>query len=104
MRDRLNSEICSVYLRALADPDRLRIIQALAEGPQPVGEISRRLRVPMANFSHHLKHLRNAGLVSTRKKGRFVYYAVSKKVLDRNAKLPLNVLDFGCCRVELGSK
>ena len=102
MRDRLNSGKCSKYLKALADPERLKIVQCLQAGPRPVGEITRDLGSVVANVSHHLKLLREAGVVTSEKRGRFVIYKLSPEILGHDAKSPLNVLDFGCCRIELG--
>jgi DNA-binding transcriptional ArsR family regulator len=104
MRDRLNSQRCSVYLRAVADPERLRIIQCLQEGPRQVGELCKRLNSPLANVSHHLKQLRIAGLVAGRKEGRCVIYALTNRLLKPQTGSSLDVLDFGCCRLELGQQ
>lgn len=104
MRDQLNSHRCSKFLRALADPERLRIIQCIQPGPLAVGEISTRLNSPLANVSHHLKQLRIAGLVVGRKHGRSVHYELAGRVAPRQRGNGLNVLDFGCCRLELGQK
>lgn len=108
MKDRLNSAECSKYLRGLADPDRLKIVQLLQAGERSVSEICRALDdAALANVSHHLKQLRIAGLVESRKEGRFVLYALAPEFLKRaprSASGSLNVLDFGCCRIELGKK
>jgi ArsR family transcriptional regulator len=104
MRDQLKSSECSKYLKALADAERLKLIQCLQSGPKPVGELTRALNKPMANVSHHLGLLRSAGILTSRKKGRFVIYGLAPKFLRQASKSPLNVLDFGCCRLELGEK
>lgn len=104
MRDKLNSSECSKYLRALADPERLKIVQCLQSGPKTVGQICRKLDAQVGNVSHHLKQLRIAGVASSAKKGRFVVYSLSPQLLASDAKHPLNVLEFGCCRIELGAK
>jgi DNA-binding transcriptional ArsR family regulator len=103
VRDRLKSQECSKYLKAVADPDRLKIIQCLQSGPKSVGEISRTLDSAIANISHHLGPLKSAGVVTSRKQGRFVVYALAPEILRQGSRSPLNVLDFGCCRLELGS-
>ena len=103
MRDPLESDICSKYLRAVADPERLRIVQCLRTGAKSVGEIARHLNAPIVNASHHLKHLRRAGLVSTERQGRFVFYTLAPRFAPAGTGGgTLNVLDFGCCRIELG--
>jgi ArsR family transcriptional regulator len=107
MRDQLNSGRCSKFLKALADPDRLRIVQCLQSGPLPVGEISERLGAPLANISHHLKQLRTVGLVTGQKRGRHVIYALAPRVLSQQGGRgggSRDVLELGCCRLELGQK
>lgn len=69
MRDVLKSTKCARYLRALAEPDRLRIIQCLRQGPLHVSAIAAALRRPLVNVSHRLGILRRAGLVRARGQG-----------------------------------
>lgn len=104
MQDKLNSAECSKYLKALADPERLKIVQSLQAGPRSVGQICRQLDAPVGNVSHHLKQLRIAGVVQSQKKGRFVEYSLDPGLASKTGKKPLNVLEFGCCRIELGKK
>jgi len=104
MRDKFDSANCSKYLKALADPERLKIVQCLQDGPKPVGEISRQLELPIAGVSHHLKQLRHAGLVRNQKQGRFVIYELEPAIIADRGVGGLKVLDFRCCRVELGKK
>lgn len=104
MRDQLKSRQCSKFLKALSDPERLRIVQCLQSGALTVGEIAQQVGSPIANVSHHLKQLRIAGLIAGKKKGRWVIYSLAGKVFNPQSSSPLNVLDFGCCRLELGQK
>ncbi len=53
-------------LVALAEPNRLRIIELLRDGPRPVGEIGDRLRLRQPQTSKHLRVLKEAGLVDVR--------------------------------------
>lgn len=48
---------------ALAEPNRLRIVELLRSGPRPVGEISERLALRQPQVSKHLQYLKGAGLV-----------------------------------------
>ncbi|MBT2724312.1 helix-turn-helix transcriptional regulator [Bacillus sp. ISL-46] len=50
-------------LNALAEPNRLHIVELLREGPLTVGEISNRLGLNQPQTSKHLRVLSNAGLV-----------------------------------------
>jgi ArsR family transcriptional regulator len=104
MQDRLRSTECSRYLKALGDPDRLKIVQCLQAGPKSVGELTKELRNRIANVSHHLGLLRQAGVVTSNKRGRFVIYELAADIRRHEGKSALDVLDFGCCRIELGSR
>jgi DNA-binding transcriptional ArsR family regulator len=50
-------------LRALAEPNRLQIVELLHDGPRPVGDIADRLRLHQPQVSKHLRVLTDAGLV-----------------------------------------
>ena len=52
-------------LAALAEPNRLRIVDFLRSGPRPVGEIGVRLRLRQPRVSKHLRVLKQAGLVES---------------------------------------
>jgi DNA-binding transcriptional ArsR family regulator len=56
-------------LTALADPTRRAIVEALGDGPLPVGRLAERLPVTRPAVSQHLKVLREAGLVAERAEG-----------------------------------
>ncbi len=61
---------------ALADPTRRRVLERLASGPKPVGEIAEGLPVSRPAVSQHLKVLKEAGLVSDRADGARRIYAI----------------------------
>lgn len=66
-------------LAALAQPTRLKIIEAIASGDSegtPAGVIARRVECPPSTLSFHLKELAQAGLIEARPRGRFILYAV----------------------------
>jgi len=50
-------------LSALAEPNRMRIVELLRDGPRPVGEIAGRLRLRQPQVSKHLRVLSEAGFV-----------------------------------------
>lgn len=58
------------FHRALADVNRLRIVQRLAEGEATVTELIGHVGLSQPLVSHHLKRLRAAGLVESRRVGR----------------------------------
>ncbi len=64
-------------LKAMGNPFRLRILQALHDGELSVTEILARVGGSQANVSKHLNVLRGADLVSRRQEGVSVYYRIS---------------------------
>jgi DNA-binding transcriptional ArsR family regulator len=63
-------------LQALADPVRLAIVRQLASSPDSVCacDFTECCSVSQPTVSHHLKVLREAGVVSTQRRGTFIYY------------------------------
>ncbi len=55
--------------RAISDPTRREILGILRTGPRTVGEIAANFHVSRPAISKHLRHLRSAGLVVSRKEG-----------------------------------
>ncbi|HLN28905.1 MAG TPA: metalloregulator ArsR/SmtB family transcription factor [Gemmataceae bacterium] len=103
MRDRLQSAKCAQYLKALSEPDRLKIVQCLQTGPKNVSELAELLGEKLANVSHHLGILRHAGLVLKQKQGKYVVYDLHPDVyLNPERGVDAGVLNLGCCRLDLG--
>ena len=61
-------------LAALADPIRLRIVAALADGQRCVCELQARVPIAANLLSYHLRVLREAGLLAAERRGRWVDY------------------------------
>lgn len=66
---------------ALADPTRRQVLERLAAGPRPVGEIAQGMAVSRPAVSQHLKVLKEAGLVSDRQDGARRIYAIDPRGL-----------------------
>jgi ArsR family transcriptional regulator, arsenate/arsenite/antimonite-responsive transcriptional repressor len=66
----------AALFHALSDPRRLRILEMLRAGEQCVCDLQSELDCGQSLLSFHLKTLRDAGLVSMRKAGRWSYYAL----------------------------
>lgn len=69
----------AVKLKALADPVRLQLFSAIAShagGEACVCDISAGVEVSQPTVSHHLKVLRDAGLLTSQRRASWVYYAV----------------------------
>jgi ArsR family transcriptional regulator, nickel/cobalt-responsive transcriptional repressor len=105
MKDRpqtagIASKLCADRLKALADEDRLRIVQSLRSGRKHVSQLAEELREDIANVSHHLQILRRCGLLQTERQGRFVVYSIHPDVFPATHEQSEH-LDLGCCRLEL---
>lgn len=61
-------------LKALADPLRLQVIEALSDGERCVCELTEALGLAQSKLSFHLKVLKEAGLLEAREEGRWIYY------------------------------
>jgi ArsR family transcriptional regulator, arsenate/arsenite/antimonite-responsive transcriptional repressor len=68
---------------ALADPTRLAILQTLAGAPRCVCDVNAAVPVAANVLSYHLKVLREAGLVTATKRGRWVDYELVPDALER---------------------
>ncbi|HEY2285844.1 MAG TPA: metalloregulator ArsR/SmtB family transcription factor [Streptosporangiaceae bacterium] len=78
----------SVLLKALADPARLRLVSLIAcheVGEACVCELTGAFDLTAPTISHHLRVLREAGLVSSERRGTWVYYRANPDVLARLA-------------------
>ena len=64
--------------KAFADPTRVRVLAALRKGELCVCELCDALAVSQSTHSTHLQAIRDAGLVSTRKQGKWKYYAITR--------------------------
>ncbi|MEN8135616.1 MAG: metalloregulator ArsR/SmtB family transcription factor [Thermodesulfobacteriota bacterium] len=86
-------------LKSLADETRLAIIRQLLDGPRSVQELNTLLGVEQTLFSHHLKILRQTGLVVSKRSGKRVIYQLAAGVRSLSQqKTP--ALDLGCCKLE----
>ncbi|MCP2281946.1 DNA-binding transcriptional regulator, ArsR family [Promicromonospora umidemergens] len=77
-------ETVTLRLGALAHPVRLRLLRTLARGPHTTGELAHAWELSPPEVSRHLAVLRHAGLLTARRRGRYVHYA-----LDRSAMTTL---------------
>ncbi len=97
MKDPLQSGKCSRLLIALADPERLKIVQCLRTGPKDVSELARLVRSRLANVSHHLKVLRRNRFVVREQRGRKAVYSLNPSVVQPGQ----GFIDLECCRLDL---
>jgi ArsR family transcriptional regulator len=86
MPDNLRRFKAQVF-QALAHPTRVALVEALAAGEQPAGKLIEQLGLEQANASQHLSVLRAKQIVSTRRVGNQVYYALRDPVLAQVLEL-----------------
>src|SRR5215831_10722422 len=63
--------------KTLGHGHRLELLEQLAQGERTVEVLAERTRLSIANASQHLQHLRRAGLLKSRRQGKFVYYMLA---------------------------
>ncbi len=72
-------------LTAVADPIRWAVLTRLADGTACVCDLQERIPIPGNLLSYHLKVLRDAGLVTTSRRGRWVDYSLADDARERMA-------------------
>ncbi len=75
--NQLHAEICA----GLADPNRIMILYSLSQGPRNVTELCNELNMSQPLVSRHLKILRERGMVTTRRLGTIIEYALADERL-----------------------
>ena len=66
------------FAKALADETRQRILEMLLEGEKCVSDIVDAFSMSQPTISHHLNVLKQTGLVTSRKEGKLVFYAINR--------------------------
>ena len=79
--------------KALSDPGRVRLLNAMRDGERSVGELVDETGLTQANVSKHLARLRDLGFVTRSREGLHIYY----RLADRDI---LKLCDLMCGRIE----
>ena len=102
--DNFQSKTCADQLKALSEPLRLRMVDLLRHGEMTVGDIAEFLEVEIVTVSHHLKILKNAGIVEAERDGRYIVYRLRTDLLQKARNTRREYLNLGCCRIEVPEK
>jgi DNA-binding transcriptional ArsR family regulator len=78
----LEAEALARFFHGLSDPDRVRILEYLLDGPKTAGEIVRHLGRPQSSVAAHVTCLRFCGYCEARREGRNVVY----EIIDPNVR------------------
>ena len=87
---------CASLLKVLADETRLAVVEQLLDSPKHVSEMNESLGIEQSLLSHHLKVLRDAGLVTSERDGKQVLYRLSPSAQGQRQG---RALDLGCCLI-----
>jgi ArsR family transcriptional regulator len=87
---------CATVLKALGEEARLRILESLLVGEKCVTDLVQELKCSQPHASHHLRILRDAGLVEGHREGKQVCYKASPTIQRALANRQGQALDFGC--------
>ncbi|MBL7501902.1 winged helix-turn-helix transcriptional regulator [Frankia sp. CNm7] len=74
-------ELKAQFFRSLGHPARIRVLELLREGERSVGELVGEVGLEASHLSQQLGVLRRAGLVTTRKQGTTVFYALATPLI-----------------------
>jgi DNA-binding transcriptional ArsR family regulator len=96
MKKKDSSSVCADKMKVLSDVTRLFVLEELLRGPRNVTELNALLKIEQSLLSHHLKVLREAGLVVTTREGKAVRYEIAPEVRSRT---PGKALNLGCCQI-----
>src|SRR6266545_5559532 len=78
----------AIIAKTLGHAHRLELLEQLGQAERSVEALAQKAGLSIANASQHLQHLRRAGLVATRRDGKFIYYRLADDaVLDLMAAL-----------------
>ncbi|MDR3574315.1 MAG: metalloregulator ArsR/SmtB family transcription factor [Anaerolineaceae bacterium] len=87
-------------LDGVCDPVRMEIILLLAkDSPMNVGDIAGKFRISRPAISHHLKVLKDAGIVLSEKSGQEIYYRLDRVRIVIGLRLIADTIE-NCCRTE----
>lgn len=81
-------QLAALY-KALGDPTRIRILFALLEGEQCVGDVAALLSMEQSAVSHQLKTLKTAGILRARRDGKSIYYAIANRRIRQLFRIAL---------------
>jgi len=80
VKDVLYAQVARIG-KAVSSPKRLELIELLCQGEKPVERLATEAAISLKLASAHLKELRQAHLVETRKEGKYVYYRLTSEAV-----------------------
>ena len=100
MKNLLSDKDCAELFKALADETRLKIMHSLFDGEKCVTDLMNELCLAQSHVSHHLKILKVAGIINSKRDGHKICYFLSPQVKNNLSETRREALDLGCCEVK----
>lgn len=88
-------DFCAEQIRALAEPQRLKLVCVLFDGPQNVTQLCESIGTSIVNTSHHLGVLNDAGIVQRKRAGKNIIHSLNPTVVELKSR----VVNLGYCRI-----
>ena len=97
-----NTDRAAQWFHALSDPTRLGIVMRLTGGERCVCELTDALDAAQSRLSFHLRVLKDAGLITDRRDGRWVHYSLNRDMIEEAGQFlasikPRRRLKVECC-------
>jgi DNA-binding transcriptional ArsR family regulator len=87
---------CADKMKVLSDVTRLSVLEELLSGPKNVSQLNAQIKIDQSLLSHHLRVLRDAGLVKTMRDGKAIRYEIAP---EAKAQVAGKALNLGCCQI-----
>src|SRR5213080_2044070 len=100
------NEILMKFFKGLADPTRLRIVEALLDRELSVSALINHLQVPQSNVSNHLACLKWCGYITSRKERTSIYYQITDERVKKVVGLAREIIAdhaenlYSCTRIK----
>jgi len=83
----------NALFKALNDPTRREILEMLKDRDMNAGEIADAFNISKPSISHHLDLLKQAGVISSRRRGQFLVYSLNTTILEDLLQWIINLKD-----------
>ena len=87
---------CASLLKTLSDDTRLSVVRLLLDRDRSAGDLAREINVEQSLLSHHLRILKDAGIIASSREGKSVIYRLTAEVESRRRG---DRIDLGCCEL-----
>ena len=89
----MDREVVRIF-KALSDENRIRVLRILRSGEKCACKVVEELNISQPTLSHHMKILCDAGLVTGRKEGKWMHYAICRNGISRVQSLMKELLEY----------